>query len=162
MWRSFSFPPTRTTTRCSGKAGSGGEATTEALDFRCLLSLAKPVLTREATTLVHEAIMLLGGNGVEERFSPLPRLWRDAIIMETWEGPHNVLFTQALRDLGHYQVDPAAFVGWVAGGARADLARELSGILASPGDPEATVALARFAPKLIRAFGEAALERGAP
>lgn len=140
---------------------SGSETSTEALDFRYLLSLAKPVLTREATTLVHDAIMLLGGNGVEERFSPLPRLWRDSMIMETWEGSHNVLFTQALGDMMHYQVDPAAFVSRVAGAARADLARELSRILATGTEPEATVALARFAPKLIRAFGEAALERGA-
>jgi alkylation response protein AidB-like acyl-CoA dehydrogenase len=140
---------------------SGSETSTEALDFRYLLSLAKPVLTREATALIHEAIMLLGGNGVEERFSPLPRLWRDAIVMETWEGSHNVLFTQALRDMMRHEVDPDAFVRRVAGEARPDLARELSGILASGAEPEATVALARFAPKLVHAFGESALDRGA-
>jgi alkylation response protein AidB-like acyl-CoA dehydrogenase len=140
---------------------SGSETSTEALDFRYLLSLVKPVLTREATVLLHEAIMLLGGNGVEERFSPLPRLWRDAIVMETWEGPHNVLFTQALRDMTRHEVDPAAFVRRVAGETRADLARELSLILASGAEPEATVALARFAPKLVHAFGESALNRGA-
>jgi alkylation response protein AidB-like acyl-CoA dehydrogenase len=138
---------------------SGSETSTEALDFRYLLSLAKPVLTREATILIHEAIMLLGGNGVEERFSPLPRLWRDAIVMETWEGSHNVLFTQALRDMMRHEVDPAAFVRRVAGQVRPDLARELSGILGSGADPEATIALARFAPKLVHAFGESALAR---
>lgn len=135
---------------------SGSETSTEALDFRYLMSLAKPVLTREATDLVHEAIMVLGGNGVEERFSPLPRLWRDAIVMETWEGPHNVLFTQALHDMTRYGVDPAAFVARVAGEARADLARELSQILASSAEPGATAAMARFAPRLVRAFGSAA------
>ena len=140
---------------------SGSESPTHALDFRYLLSLAKPVLTREATTWLHEAIMLLGGNGVEERFSPLPRLWRDAIVMETWEGPHNVLLTQALRDMTRHEVDPAAFVARVAGEPRPDLARELSRILASGAEPEATVALARFAPKLVHAFGESALHRGA-
>jgi alkylation response protein AidB-like acyl-CoA dehydrogenase len=135
---------------------SGSETSTEALDFRYLLSLAKPVLTREATLIIHEAIMLLGGNGVEERFSPLPRLWRDAIVMETWEGSHNVLFTQALRDMVRHEVDPAAFVRRVVGEARTDLGRELSGILASGTEPEPTVALARFAPKLVLAFGESA------
>jgi alkylation response protein AidB-like acyl-CoA dehydrogenase len=140
---------------------SGSETSTEALDFRYLLSLAKPVLTREATVFIHEAIMLLGGNGVEERFSPLPRLWRDAVVMETWEGSHNVLFTQALRDMTRHEVDAAAFVRRVAGEARADLARELSGILAAATEPEATVALARFAPKLVHAFAESALRRGA-
>jgi alkylation response protein AidB-like acyl-CoA dehydrogenase len=138
---------------------SGSETSSETLDFRYLLSLAKPVLTREATALVHEAVMLLGGNGVEERFSPLPRLWRDAIVMETWEGPHNVLITQALRDMMRHEVDPAAFVRRVAGEARPELVRELSTILASGTEPEATVALGRFAPKLIHAFGESALSR---
>ena len=135
----------------------GGESSTEALDFRYLLSLSKPVLTREATTWLHEAIMLLGGNGVEEGFSALPRLWRDAIVMETWEGPHNVLFTQALRDMIRHEVDPAGCVARVAGEARPDLARELSRILAAGADPEAIPALGRFAPRLVRAFGEFAL-----
>jgi alkylation response protein AidB-like acyl-CoA dehydrogenase len=132
---------------------SGSETSTEALDFRYLMSLAKPVLTREATALVHDAIMVLGANGVEERFSPLPRLWRDAIVMETWEGPHNVLFTQALHDMTRYQVEPAAFVRRAAGETRTDLAQELSRILASGREPEATVAMAAFAPKLVAAFG---------
>lgn len=74
--------------------------------------------------------MLLGGNGMEERFSPLPRLWRDAVVMETWEGTHNVLITQALRDLQRFEVEPAAFVARLAGEPRPDLARELSAILA--------------------------------
>jgi len=139
---------------------SGSETSTEAIDFRCLLSLAKPALTREATALVHEAIMVLGGNGVEERFSPLPRLWRDAIVMETWEGPHSLLIAQALRDLRRYQVDPSGFVSRVAGEPRPDLARELAQILGAAEEPGATPALARLAPKLIRAFGEAALARG--
>ncbi len=133
---------------------SDSETSTEALDFRYMLSLCKPLLTLEATRLVHESIMLLGANGVEERFSPLPRLWRDAIILETWEGPHNVLFTQAWRDMKRYQVDPTAFVGRMAGRARTDLAQELSQILSSETGPEATVPLARFGAKLVIAFGE--------
>lgn len=79
-------------------AGSGADDT-RAVDFRILLSLCKPVLTMASTRLTRDAMMLLGGNGIEERFSPLPRLFRDAVIMETWEGPHDVLFTQAFRDL---------------------------------------------------------------
>jgi alkylation response protein AidB-like acyl-CoA dehydrogenase len=136
---------------------SGSETSTEALDFRCMLSLCKPVLTRLATDRLHDAILVLGGNGIEERFSPLPRLWRDSIVMETWEGPHNVLFTQALRDMQHYRIDPAAFVTRLCGEPRPDLSRELSAILAeSPAT--ATVAMARFAPKLVRAFSERAVQ----
>lgn len=133
---------------------SDSDDTPEALDFRYLLSLCKAVFTRDATRLLHEAIMLLGGNGVEERFSALPRLWRDAIIMETWEGPHNVLVTQALRDMIRFEVDPASFVERVAGEPRRDLAQELAVILSSPNGSASTVLFARFAAKLVRAFGE--------
>jgi alkylation response protein AidB-like acyl-CoA dehydrogenase len=136
---------------------SSSETSTAALDFRYLLSLCKPVLTRLATDRLHDAILVLGGNGIEERFSPLPRLWRDSIVMETWEGPHNVLFTQALRDMQHYQVDPAAFVARLCGGPRPDLSHALGAVLsASPN--EATVAMANFAPKLVHAFSERALQ----
>jgi alkylation response protein AidB-like acyl-CoA dehydrogenase len=135
---------------------SASETSMAALDFRYMLSLCKPVLTLLATDRVHDAILVLGGNGIEERFSPLPRLWRDSIVMETWEGPHNVLFTQALRDMQHYQVDPAAFVARLCGGPRPDLGRELGEVL-SESPASATVAMANFAPKLVRAFSERAL-----
>jgi alkylation response protein AidB-like acyl-CoA dehydrogenase len=136
---------------------SGSESSTEALDFRYLLGLCKPVLTRLATERLHDAIMVLGGNGIEERFSPLPRLWRDAIVMETWEGPHNVLFTQALRDMQRFRVDPAAFVARLCGEPRPDLSRELGAVLS--GSPaEATVAMRDFAPKLVHAFTQRALQ----
>jgi len=81
-----------------------------AADFRVLLSLCKRTLTRRASELLHEAMGLLGGNGIEEAFSPLPRLFRDMVIMETWEGPHDVLLAQALRDIGRYGVEPGGFV----------------------------------------------------
>jgi hypothetical protein len=122
-----------------------------------MLSLCKPMLTRLATEQLHDAILVLGGNGIEERFSPLPRLWRDAIVMETWEGPHNVLFAQALRDMRHYRIDPAAFVARACGEPRPDLSRELGAIL-SESPAEAGVAMASVAPKLVRAFSERALQ----
>ena len=37
---------------------------------------------------------MLGGNGTIEDFSPLPRLYRDAMVFESWEGTHNVLCAQ--------------------------------------------------------------------
>jgi len=143
--------------RLWGATESGSGQSSDAIEFRCLLSLCKPALTREATGLLHEAMLLLGGNGMEERFSPLPRLWRDAVVMETWEGTHNVLITQALRDLKRYEVEPAAFVARVAGEPRPELARELSTILAHESEGEAAVRLARLAPSLAGAFGERAL-----
>ncbi len=47
---------------------------------------------------VRDAIEVLGGNGTIEDFSPLPRLYRDAIVIESWEGTHNTLIAQVLRD----------------------------------------------------------------
>ena len=38
-----------------------------------------------------------------EDFSPLPRLYRDAIVFESWEGTHNVLCAQVLRDLSRLE-----------------------------------------------------------
>ena len=66
---------------------------------RILVMLAKTCATRRATRRVHDAIMVLAGNGIEERFSALPRLWRDSIIMETWEGPHGLLVERCWLEL---------------------------------------------------------------
>jgi alkylation response protein AidB-like acyl-CoA dehydrogenase len=140
-------------------AEAGKDAGPEATDFRILLSLAKPAITRQATGLLHDAMMLLGGNGIEERFSPLPRLFRDSVIMETWEGPHSVLHAQALRDLVRLGVEPRDFVARVAGPDRADLADRLSGITAAAagGDEAATIELADLGPELVLAVGERVL-----
>jgi alkylation response protein AidB-like acyl-CoA dehydrogenase len=51
-----------------------------------------------ATACAREGIELLGGNGTIEDFSVLPRLYRDAIVVESWEGTHNTLCAQVLRD----------------------------------------------------------------
>ena len=47
---------------------------------------------------VRMGIEVLGGNGTIEDFSPLPRLYRDSIVLENWEGAHNTLCSQVLRD----------------------------------------------------------------
>ena len=51
-----------------------------------------------ATACARDGIELLGGNGTIEDFSVLPRLYRDAIVVESWEGTHNTLCAQVLRD----------------------------------------------------------------
>jgi len=51
-----------------------------------------------ATATARDGIELLGGNGTIEDFSVLPRLYRDAIVIESWEGTHNTLCAQVLRD----------------------------------------------------------------
>lgn len=123
-------------------------------DFRIMMSLSKAVITAQTTHYLHEAMMLLGGNGIEECFSPLPRLYRDGVILETWEGPHNVLFTQALRDMQRFEIDPAAFVSRIAGEKRTDLSKKLEKMLAMADDPETTLAFAALANPLVEAFGE--------
>ena len=51
-----------------------------------------------STACTRDGIELLGGNGTIEDFSVLPRLYRDAIVVESWEGTHNTLCAQVLRD----------------------------------------------------------------
>lgn len=54
--------------------------------------------------VILQAIELLGGNGAIESFSVLPRLLRDNVVYENWEGTHNVLLAQVQRDIRRYQV----------------------------------------------------------
>jgi hypothetical protein len=65
---------------------------------RFLVNANKYVTSISATEAVHRAIEVLGGNGTIEDFSPLPRLYRDSIVFESWEGTHNVLCEQVRRD----------------------------------------------------------------
>ena len=66
---------------------------------RLLVNANKFVTSLAATKVTRRGIEALGGNGTIEDFSPLPRLYRDAIVFESWEGTHNVLCAQVLRDL---------------------------------------------------------------
>lgn len=140
-------------------AARGGVEDTRAVDFRILLSLCKPVFTMASTRLTRDAMMLLGGNGIEERFSPLPRLFRDAVIMETWEGPHDVLFTQALRDLRRFEPDPEAFLTRVAGVHAQPLVDALRLALREPDTESSLLQFHRLAPRIVDAFADHALDQ---
>ena len=65
---------------------------------RFLVNANKYVTSVAASDVVHRAIEVLGGNGTIEDFSALPRLYRDAVVFESWEGTHNVLCAQVRRD----------------------------------------------------------------
>jgi len=67
--------------------------------LRELVLLQKITVAWEIPQMIRLAISLYGGHGIMEDFSALPRLLRDAFIMELWEGPRNVLLTQIHRDL---------------------------------------------------------------
>lgn len=66
--------------------------------IRELIMLQKIVSAWDCTDVVRRAMSLLGGHGVMEDFSCLPRLYRDSAVNELWEGPRNVLLTQIHRD----------------------------------------------------------------
>jgi alkylation response protein AidB-like acyl-CoA dehydrogenase len=65
---------------------------------RICVTINKYWTSIKCTESVHSAIEVLGGNGTIEDFSVLPRLYRDAIVLESWEGSHNVLCLQVLKD----------------------------------------------------------------
>jgi alkylation response protein AidB-like acyl-CoA dehydrogenase len=80
-----------------------GAATDEDVAWhRILVNANKFVTSLAATKVCRRGIETLGGNGTIEDFSPLPRLYRDAIVFESWEGTHNVLCAQVLRDLARF------------------------------------------------------------
>ena len=72
-----------------------------------LVNLNKYITAIGGTESTHRAIEVLGGNGTIETFSILPRLYRDMIVLESWEGTHNVLCLQVLRDMGKYGLHEA-------------------------------------------------------
>ena len=77
----------------------GGQASkADVLLHRFCVNVAKYLVSVQATDVIHSAIEVLGGNGAIEDFSVLPRLYRDAIVYESWEGAHNVLVAQMLND----------------------------------------------------------------
>lgn len=82
----------------SDQVDTGGAADTVAAARRIAVMINKYWTAVAATRTVRDGIELLGGNGTIEDFSPLPRLYRDAIVVESWEGTHNTLCAQVLRD----------------------------------------------------------------
>jgi alkylation response protein AidB-like acyl-CoA dehydrogenase len=85
-------------TRLEDLIDSGQAKETDVVLHRFCVNVAKYLVSLQATEVVHFAIEVLGGNGAIEDFSVLPRLYRDAIVYESWEGTHNVLVAQVLND----------------------------------------------------------------
>ena len=129
---------------------------------RVHVSIAKAVSTRSAQQHVYEAMVLLGGNGIEERFSALPRLLRDAAIFETWEGPYTLLLMQALGDLARFEVrgrEMAFFEAvWPAPELPADLVAKLCEVLGDPESEKSALRFREFAQDYYDAYQRAALE----
>lgn len=66
--------------------------------WRMLVNLNKIWTAQTCPAGMRDAIEVLGGNGAIEDFSVLPRLLRDSLVLEQWEGGHGVLCAQILRD----------------------------------------------------------------
>ncbi|MEM9777920.1 MAG: acyl-CoA dehydrogenase family protein, partial [Chloroflexota bacterium] len=87
-----------------------GKASEDDLAFlRMALNLNK----YRSSVLAHESILqgieILAGNGAIESFSVLPRLLRDNVVYENWEGAHNVLMAQVQRDVRRNQIHKPFF-----------------------------------------------------
>ena len=79
-------------------------------DEKGTLDQEQQAFLRVATNLIkmrscqhsHRAVLTgietLAGNGAIESFSVLPRLLRDNVVYENWEGTHNTLIAQTARD----------------------------------------------------------------
>ena len=80
--------------------GIVAEDPSQAMWQRFLVNLAKYRTAVTLTDSVREAVLVFGGNGICEDFTVLPRLLRDSMIIETWEGAHNTLCLQIVRDAG--------------------------------------------------------------
>ena len=127
---------------------------------RVIVSLSKAMLSRRSPEHVYSAMMVLGGNGIEERFCALPRLWRDAAILETWEGPYTLLLMQALKDLVKFGVKGRehSFLELGLGDHLGpEDARELADILNDPDQEENVLRWGALAPRLFDRFEERAL-----
>ncbi len=96
--------------------------------WRLGLNMNKYWTSIRNTRMQCQAIEVLGGNGTIEDFSPLPRLYRDAMVTESWEGTHNVLAAQCQRDMHRYRLHQA-FIGDLLGrlgGLQGEVADALS------------------------------------
>ena len=72
---------------------------------RLMVNIGKSVISKRTVDNIHHCVDGIGGNGAIENTSSMPRLLRDAIILENWEGTHNTLYMQVLRDIHKYQHD---------------------------------------------------------
>ena len=116
-------------TELVAKIDEGSASDEDVVWHRLLVNGNKFVTSLAATQVVRRGIETLGGNGTIEDFSPLPRLYRDAIVFESWEGTHNVLCAQALRDLERFD---AVDLAVQRAGASDELATRLRRSVAEP------------------------------
>ena len=125
--------------------------------LRLGLNMNKYWTSIQTTAVLHKGIEVFGGNGTIEDFSPLPRLYRDAMVTESWEGTHAVLAAQSLRDVQRLKLHEAwlawmgARVAALASGEfgpelrrRLDLLAEEGAAIAASQAPDAPIAMRQW------------------
>ena len=89
------------------------QAKATALLLRIQANLCKYFTAVHSVEHIHHSIDVLAGNGAIETFSILPRLFRDSIVCENWEGTHNTLRMQIARDILKFQIDKI-FINYIS------------------------------------------------
>jgi alkylation response protein AidB-like acyl-CoA dehydrogenase len=104
------------------------EVRKQLFNLRELVLLQKICATNEGAEVLREAISVFAGHGVMEEFSSLPRIFRDVVVNEQWEGPRNLLLTQIYRDLQRVSewYTPSEFVANVLQGASQEIINQFS------------------------------------
>ncbi|MGB5809040.1 MAG: acyl-CoA dehydrogenase family protein [Polyangiales bacterium] len=68
--------------------------------IRMLIMLHKLVVSADSARLTETAMSIFGGHGLMEDFSSIPRVYRDAVVLNgAWEGPRNLLLTRIFMDM---------------------------------------------------------------
>ncbi len=139
---------------------TGAETRTERRDFaRLMTNIGKTVVSQRAVSMVHHAADTLAGNGMIETTSPIPRLYRDVTTWENWEGSHNTLRVQVLRDIERHKHDLAytavveEMIAGLPASAQPTAGRALDGIredLTSLRAAEARLQTLRMPPLVVR------------
>lgn len=107
-------------------------------NLRELILLQKICVTNEGAEVLRDSISVFAGHGVMEEFTSLPRIFRDVVVNEQWEGPRNLLLTQIYRDIQRVAdwYPPSDFVAGVLEGASQEtinqFAEQLTDLLHRP------------------------------
>jgi alkylation response protein AidB-like acyl-CoA dehydrogenase len=146
------------------------ETRKQLFNLRELVLLQKICATNEGVEILREAISIFAGHGVMEEFSSLPRIFRDVVVNEQWEGPRNLLLTQIYRDIQRVAdwYSPADFVSSLLDGASQETIQHFAGKLedllqrpvlgeVSEVSIEAAVEWDGFCDSLFRAYQQVAL-----
>lgn len=140
---------------------------------RLMANVNKAVWSTRILARMQDAAETLAGNGMIESTSSMPRLLRDAMIVEKWEGSQNTIRMQVLRDISRSQhgqvfLDVMAEIAGELGpagperealdAAIAECRRLLSTLREAP-EPLQTLQMQRVLPQLADTFAYWALVR---